>query len=257
MAIALPFILFAGGMGLTFNGLAPQIADLEVADSDEQGEEDADMNNEDSSELSTVTETASPLVANKKKEEKKGTLVICGPSGVGKGTIVRMLLDEFGERKVGFSVSHTTRSPRLGEIDGKDYHFATKADMEQMIRENKFIEYAHVHGNIYGTAKASVLAVTTLDKVCILEIDTQGAESVAKSDIDALFVFILPPSIEELEKRLRRRGTEDEATIQRRLEAAHKELEEVCLPFWDAKIINDEKMKTYSDVRTLLVDKCM
>ena len=143
-------------------------------------------------------------------------IVMCGPSGVGKGTLINRLMADF-PGKFGFSVSHTTRAPRPGETDGVHYNFVEKSAMEADIADGKFLEHAHVHENIYGTSLAAVEAVATKGQVCVLDIDVQGAEIVKKSTLDALFVFIAPPSMEELEKRLRGRGTEKEESIQKRL----------------------------------------
>jgi guanylate kinase len=183
-------------------------------------------------------------------------VVVCGPSGVGKGTLINMLLEEFGD-KVGFSVSHTTRAPRPGEVNGTHYHFASMEVMEKMIADGEFVEYARVHGNIYGTSKKAVNAVASQGKVCVLDIDVQGAKSVSNADIDAFFMFVLPPSVEELERRLRGRGTESEKAIQKRLFNATSELAQTDLPFWDAKITNEDKEQTYQQVRALILEHCM
>ena len=183
-------------------------------------------------------------------------IVICGPSGVGKGTLINMLLAEFGD-KVGFSVSHTTRKPRSGEVDGTHYHFSTVEEMEKMIAAGEFVEYARVHGNIYGTSKKAVDAVASEGKVCILDIDVQGAKSVSAAGIDAFFLFVSPPSIEELERRLRGRGTEKEEAIQKRMENATMELAQTDLSFWNAKVVNDDKEKAYQSVRTMITENCM
>jgi guanylate kinase len=155
--------------------------------------------------------------------QRKRPVVVCGPSGVGKGTLLNRLLAEYPD-ECGFSVSHTTRPPRSGEQDGVHYHFCSIDEMEAMIARNEFIEYARVHGKIYGTSIAAVRDVSGSGKTCLLDIDVQGAESVKKTDLNARFIFISPPSFEELEKRLRGRGTEDEASIRVRLEAARGEM---------------------------------
>ncbi|XP_073005507.1 guanylate kinase 1-like isoform X2 [Typha latifolia] len=152
-------------------------------------------------------------------------VVISGPSGVGKGTLISRLVKDF-PNTFGFSVSHTTRSPREKEIDGIHYHFAEREMMEKDIREGKFLESALVHGNLYGTSFEAVEAVTDAGKRCILDIDVQGARSVRCSSLEALFIFICPPSFEELEKRLRIRGTETEEQIQKRLRNAKEEIDQ-------------------------------
>ena len=126
-----------------------------------------------------------------------------------------------------------------------------------MIAAGEFVEYARVHGNIYGTSKKAVNAVASQGKVCVLDIDVQGAKSVSNADIDAFFMFVLPPSVEELERRLRGRGTESEKAIQKRLFNATSELAQTDLPFWDAKITNEDKEQTYQQVRALILEHCM
>ena len=147
------------------------------------------------------------------KETANRPIVVCGPSGVGKGTLLDKLLKEHPD-EFGFSVSHTTRAPRVGEVNGVHYHFCGKDEMEQMIRDGAFLEYARVHSNIYGTSVAAVQAVAKDGKTCLLDIDVQGAEAVKRSTLDARFLFIAPPSYEVLEQRLRGRGTETEDKVQ-------------------------------------------
>merc|ERR1711934_30736 len=174
------------------------------------------------------------------KAKKTRPLVVTGPSGVGKGTLIGLLLKEYPDQ-IGFSVSHTTRKPRPGEIDGVHYHFVTKDDMKEMIAKDMFVEHAHVHSNIYGTSKRAVEDVKSKGKMCILDIDVQGAESVKAAKFDARFLFIAPPSIEELEARLRGRGTETEEKIQIRLGNARRELAYTKREgFWDKVLINND-----------------
>lgn len=175
-------------------------------------------------------------------------LVVNGPSGVGKGTLIQKLRDNFPD-KFGFSVSHTTRGPREGEVDGQHYHFSTHAEMEALIAGDGFVEYAHVHGNIYGTSKQAVSRVTESGKICILDIDVQGAQSVKKSGINAHYVFVKPPSFEELEHRLRGRGTESEEAIRKRLTNAYDELAFADTPnFYDTIIINSDLETAYREL---------
>ena len=180
-------------------------------------------------------------------------IVMCGPSGVGKGTLINRLMADF-PGKFGFSVSHTTRAPRPGETDGVHYNFVEKAAMEADIAEGKFLEHAHVHENIYGTSLAAVEAVATKGQVCVLDIDVQGAEIVKKSTLDALFVFIAPPSMEELEKRLRGRGTEKEESIQKRLANAAGEMAKTEVDgFFHSVIVNDDLEKAYGELKTVVI----
>lgn len=152
-------------------------------------------------------------------------VVFCGPSGVGKGTIINLLLQRFPNEQFGFSVSHTTRNPRQGEVDGVHYHFTTVEAIKNEIGKGKFIEYAEVHGNYYGTSIASVESVQSKGKVCILDIDVQGVQNVKKSGLNPIYLFFAPPSMEALESRLRGRGTESEEDLQKRLANAQAELE--------------------------------
>ncbi|KAL7580350.1 hypothetical protein ACA910_004379 [Epithemia clementina (nom. ined.)] len=152
-------------------------------------------------------------------------VVFCGPSGVGKGTLIEMLMKRFPNDQFGFSVSHTTRAPREGEEDGVHYHFTTVEDIQKDIQDGKFIEYAEVHGKYYGTSVAAVESVQANGKVCILDIDVQGVQKVKQSSLQPYYIFIAPPSMEALEKRLRGRGTETEDQVKTRLGNAAKELE--------------------------------
>lgn len=136
-----------------------------------------------------------------------------------------MLMERFPNQQLGFSVSHTTRKPREGEIDGTHYNFTSVDAIQKEIAEGKFIEYAVVHGNYYGTSVAAVESVQSQGRICILDIDVQGVQNVKKSSLNPLFIFIAPPSMEELEKRLRGRGTEKEEDIQKRLKNAADELD--------------------------------
>ncbi|XP_052174087.1 guanylate kinase 2-like [Diospyros lotus] len=179
-------------------------------------------------------------------------IVISGPSGVGKGTLITKLMEEFPSN-FGFSVSHTTRSPRNKEKDGVHYHFTDRTVMEKEIKEGKFLEFASVHGNLYGTSIEAVEVVADDGKSCILDIDVQGARSVRASSLEAIFIFICPPSFEELEKRLRERGTETEEQIQKRLRNARKELEQGQLSeLFDHKLVNDDLDTCYENLKKLL-----
>lgn len=166
------------------------------------------------------------LLAATSAQASMKPLVICGPSGVGKGTLITKLMEAF-PRRFGFSVSHTTRQPRDGEEEGKHYHFV---DLEQMKRDvehkGKFIEHALVHGNLYGTSTAAVSDVQKQGRVCILDIDVQGVKQIKDLGIiDANYMFVTPPEMYALEHRLRGRGTESEEKIQKRLSNARDELE--------------------------------
>lgn len=160
-----------------------------------------------------------------------------------------MLRKEFPD-DYGFSVSHTTRGPRAGEQDGVDYNFVDKSLMEKEIAEGKFLESANVHGNYYGTSFEAVNRVSARNKICILDIDIQGVRSCKKAGFDAdKYLFIAPPSMADLEKRLRGRGTETEDKIQKRLSGAVGEMEQSKDMQWDAYIINDDVQKAYEKLR--------
>ncbi|KAF3781438.1 Guanylate kinase 2 [Nymphaea thermarum] len=176
-------------------------------------------------------------------------IVVSGPSGVGKGTLISKLMKEFPST-FGFSVSHTTRSPRVGEKNGVHYHFTERDTMENDIREGKFLESAAVHGNLYGTSIDAVEAVTDAGKRCILDIDVQGAKSVKASTLEAIFIFICPPTFEELEKRLRERGTETEEQIQKRLRNAKAELEQGrSSGVFEHVLVNDDLETCYENLK--------
>jgi guanylate kinase len=179
-------------------------------------------------------------------------LVICGPSGVGKGTLIEMLKQEF-PTSFGFSVSHTTRQPREGEKDGVHYHFVSVQKMQDDINAGKFLEHANVHGNYYGTSIASVQTVKKTGKICILDIDVQGCRQCRKMKLPGTYVFISPPSFEELEKRLRGRGTETEDKILKRLGNAKGELDARAEPgLFDHEVVNKDLHKAYADLKAIL-----
>ena len=167
---------------------------------------------------------------------KRGVLfVFSGPSGVGKGTLKAKLFEEFAGR-IAYSVSATTRGPREGEVDGKDYFFISRQEFERRVQNNEFLEHAEFAGNCYGTPRAYVEKLLDSGMNVVLEIDVQGALQVMKSMPECVSVFILPPSFEELEHRLRGRGTETEEKVRERLETAKRELP--YAPQYDYQIVN-------------------
>lgn len=167
---------------------------------------------------------------------KRGVLfVFSGPSGVGKGTLKAKLFEEFADR-IAYSVSATTRGPREGEVDGKDYFFISRQEFERRVKNNEFLEHAEFAGNCYGTPRAYVEKLLDSGMNVVLEIDVQGALQVMKSMPGCVSVFILPPSFEELEHRLRGRGTETEEKVRERLETAKRELP--YAPQYDYQIVN-------------------
>jgi len=167
---------------------------------------------------------------------KKGVLaVVSGPSGCGKGTVLRHVLSH---EEYAISVSATTRGPRVGEVDGVSYFFITKEDFLRRIEEDKFLEHAIYCGNRYGSLRDYVEGLRCQGKHVILEIETEGAFMVKGNAPDALLLFVSPPDMETLEKRLRGRGTEDEETVKERLAKAVEEMK--CIPKYDHCIINRE-----------------
>ncbi len=168
--------------------------------------------------------------------QKGAILVLSGPSGAGKSTIINAASDEIGEYY--FSISTTTRKPRVGEADGKDYFFVTKENFEEDIKAGNFLEYAQVHGNYYGTSLKPVREALEEGKLVIFDIDVQGHRLVrAKMDSFTTSAFITPPTLNELETRLRARCTDDESVITQRIENAKEEIRAVGE--YDFTIIND------------------
>ena len=185
--------------------------------------------------------------------QKKGVLfVISGPSGVGKGTINQRLFDEFTDA-VAFSVSATTRGPREGEIDGKHYFFITRQEFEARVANNDFLEHAEYAGNCYGTPRSYVLSLLEKGVSVILEIDLQGAMQVKERMPESVSIFILPPSFEELENRLRGRGTETPEKIEKRLAAAKHEID--MAHTYDFRIVNDDLDEAYDKLRSVFLSE--
>ncbi|ORY84267.1 P-loop containing nucleoside triphosphate hydrolase protein [Protomyces lactucae-debilis] len=179
-------------------------------------------------------------------------IVLSGPSGTGKSTLLKRLFAAHPSR-FGFSVSHTTRQPRAGEQNGKDYHFVDRASFKAGADRGDFIEWAEFSGNLYGTSIAAVQAVAQTGegdakRTCILDIDLQGARLVKKTQLNARFLFVAPPSMEELEKRLRGRKTDSDEAIAKRLDVAKVEMESVKEQgFYDLVIVNDDVERAYTE----------
>jgi guanylate kinase len=162
-------------------------------------------------------------------------LIISSPSGAGKTTLTgRLLKADLG---LAFSVSHTTRAPRSSEQDGREYHFVDRATFKNLIDQGEFLEWAEVHGNLYGTSKRELTKNQHLRGI-IFDIDHQGARQIKCAEPDAVAIFILPPSMAILEQRLRGRASEDEATVQRRFQVATREIEHYGL--FDYVLVNDD-----------------
>ena len=183
-------------------------------------------------------------------------LVLSGPSGAGKSTACNVVIETDGN--LDFSVSCTTRKPREGEVDGVHYHFLTKKEFKNKIALDEFVEWAEVHGNYYGTLISEVLGKAKLGKDVLLDIDVQGARLMRKAcenDLELAncveYIFAAPPSFEELQRRLRGRGTEDADALQRRLSNAKGELE--AWNEYDHLLVLDTPVQGQNDLRSLLV----
>jgi guanylate kinase len=179
--------------------------------------------------------------------------IVSSPSGAGKTTLTRRLLEEFSPR-LEFSISHTTRPRRPGEVDGRDYHFVTPSEFQEMIERGDFAEHAYVHRNRYGTAQAPVEAALAQGRDMIFDVDWQGANALAaRWPADSLKIFILPPSLEALAARLRTRATDDPAVIAQRLEKALDEL--AHFEEYEHLIVNDDLDRAYAILRAIYLTR--
>ncbi len=161
--------------------------------------------------------------------------IVSAPSGAGKTTLINEFLKRFDHLE--YSISHTTRPPRPGEVHGKDYFFTDKAQFMEMVASGQMLEWAQVHGNYYGTSRPFVQEQLAAGQSVLLDIDVQGGRQIMGFDLDAVSIFIMPPSLEVLEQRLRGRGTDDEAVIRTRLENAQEEIAQKL--FYDHVVVND------------------
>jgi guanylate kinase len=173
--------------------------------------------------------------------------VISSPSGGGKGTLIQRVLQV---PNLSYSVSYTTRTPRNGEVNGREYFFLTTQAFQQMIAANEFLEWAHVHGNLYGTGRSQVMREISAGRDIILEVDVQGAASVRKLIADAVSVFILPPSFEILRRRLLARGTDSADELELRLRNAPQELKYYAA--FDYVIINDDAERAAAQLASII-----
>jgi len=183
------------------------------------------------------------------RPDRGALFVITGASGTGKTTLVKEALATIPD--LDFSVSATTREPRIGEVDGRDYHFVTQERFSEMVAEEAFLEWAPVYGNHYGTPRAPVEAALARGESILLEIDAQGAEQVREAMPEAVFIFILPPSIQTIEDRLRGRSTDSEEIIQRRLTDARLQLSR-CGEF-EYLLVNDDLHSGFDQLQAILV----
>ena len=181
---------------------------------------------------------------------KKGQLiVVSGPSGVGKGTVLGAYLA--GRENVAYSVSATTRAPREGEAEGVNYYYRSEADFKQLIEAGEVLEYNYYNGNYYGTLRTEVERRMAAGKLVLLNIDVHGAANIKRLYPGSTIVFLLPPSAQELEARLRGRGTDDEASIERRLAIAREELAQADA--FDVQIVNNSIEQAAGDLYALMV----
>jgi guanylate kinase len=181
-----------------------------------------------------------------------GTLyIVAAPSGAGKSSLVNALLER--ERDIVLSISHTTRPRRPGDVDGEHYHFVNRGVFERLVADNAFLEHAEVFGNLYGTSRKAVEPLLEQGRDVLLEIDWQGARQVRKVKPDCVSIFILPPSREELERRLRTRAADSAVTIARRLAESREEIAHV--DDFDYVIVNDEFAEALGDLRSIVATR--
>jgi guanylate kinase len=185
-----------------------------------------------------------------RKKKRVELVVISGPSGAGKTTIIKKLFEDKDLKdKLMFSVSHTTRKKREGEVEGQDYFFVSEEEFMRMVGKGKFIEWAKVHGNLYGTSYENIKLAQKSGKLLILDIDVQGAEKVREKMGDsAIFIFIKPPNLDELKRRLESRG--DTKDIETRINNAKKELE--YEKKFDYSIVNENLEKAVSQLKEII-----
>jgi guanylate kinase len=179
--------------------------------------------------------------------------VVSAPSGAGKTSLCRELIDSFPE--IGQSVSFTTRSMRNGEREGVDYHFVDPSVFLQMTENRQFAEWAEVHGNLYGTAVKTLEEAADQGIDLLLDIDYQGAAQLKKNCKHGVFIFVLPPDLRELERRLRSRGTDIDEVIRRRLEVARQEIAQAV--WYDYLVVNDDLATAISKIKSIVVaERC-
>jgi len=174
-------------------------------------------------------------------------LILSAPSGTGKTTLARRLVA--AHPGATFSISYTTRAPRGHEKDGVDYHFVSGDEFQKMVDAGQFVEWAQVHGHRYGTPRGSIEGAKAL---VVFDIDVQGGEAIKKRHPDAVRVLVLPPSLAELERRLRARSTDDAATVRRRLDAARNEIARARAGAYEYWVVNDDLDRAYADLEAIV-----
>lgn len=186
-------------------------------------------------------------------------LVVVGPSGAGKSTLIGRLRAEY-PNSFGYSISHTTRSSRSGEVNGKDYHFVDAAQFQELLEADQFLEHAIVHNTMYGTSAESVRHVLDSDQVATMDLDIVGAQNLKlRGSFKTCVVWVCPPSHEDLARRLRSRGTDSEEKMQTRLTNAHLEMkwrEEHGHELFDACFVNDDLEECYQSFKHFVMSKC-
>ncbi|MCF7875556.1 guanylate kinase [Candidatus Bipolaricaulota bacterium] len=187
---------------------------------------------------------------NVKEYRREGIFfVITGPSGAGKTTIMETVLGS--DNRLSYSVSHTTREKRKGESEGEDYHFIEVDEFKKMKQEGEFVEWAEIYGDYYGTSKAEIDRIEGNGRDPFLDIDVQGAAQIRNNpEVKAVFLFVAPPSIEELRRRIENRGTENEETLNKRIRVARKELNRIRE--FDYLIVNEELDSAVADLRAII-----
>jgi guanylate kinase len=179
--------------------------------------------------------------------------VVSGPSGVGKSSIIQSVRQKIGG--LGYSISHTSRSPRGREVDGVDYHFVSREAFQGMIDRGEFVEWAKVYDDYYGTSLRALEGPLEKGQDVIMDVDVQGAKNIKKAFKERVLIFILPPSMEVLRKRLRRRGTDDETAVKRRVEKAAREIRNCS--WYDYLVFNDRLEEAVEETRSIiLAERC-
>ena len=183
---------------------------------------------------------------------RKGLLlVVSGPSGAGKGTICKALLNK--NDKIKLSVSATTRKPRNGEVHGVNYFFIEKEEFTKMVENGEFLEHAQIYDNFYGTPKAAIIETLEKGQDVILEIEMQGARQIKEVYPEGVFIFVLPPSLEELKSRIVGRGTETQEEIEKRFSCAFEEINQIVN--YDYFIVNEDIEKSVNDVEAIILSE--
>ena len=177
--------------------------------------------------------------------------VITGPSGVGKSTIIQQIRGRV--TNLGYSISHTSRNPRSNEVNGVDYHFVSREIFTKMIDDGAFVEWAQVYHDLYGTSFARLDNPLKKGLDVVMDLDSQGAKNVKEHFQDSILIYILPPSLEVLEKRLRDRALDDEKVIENRLEKAHKELR-ACI-WYDYIVVNEDIHQSVGEVESIIISE--